>query len=465
MLPSPMKGMAEPPMDPLMQSPAKNAPDNEQEEVGNVATDSLAGIGFSKQRFLALSYQKFGILCCFVALAAVMTAVIHSVVKSSPPRNNISEVVSYATSSEGKSKTVAFIGNSMMYFYDLPRSLEIVSDGRVRQNSILAGAGSLSNMIEKQNGMWNRWRTDENVVYKLNVTTANETDQDFVDDTVWDFGACTIDMLLFGFDAEEAQATYDAYGPDSDDTSNACTQSQAYLDYLNDLPDSDIRKSPPEQWDFIVLNDQTKNPTKNETRHESLSALEMIYLPLFNETGATPLFLVTPAYWTKRDEDHEGNTNSFDNIPYWTVQTYEGYKQYAEYLAGILPSQQEPKLVNMATAFLVVYEEQTRLWIDLFYADGKHLSPHGSFLQSCLLHHAVYDFLPREKSVVRDNMSTLWDGTRTLRAPRDIPMRYPTKEEAEYLYDVCERVADGYIPPLMEEQMEALNLTLYESKK
>ena len=404
-------------------------------------------------------------------------------------------------------KHVAFIGNSMIYFYDLPRSLEAVSDGRVHQNSVLAAAGSLTNMREKHNGMWNRWRTDKNVLYTLDEAL-NDDAQGFADDTVWDFGSCTVEMLLFGHDAEQAQVTHDewwayreqyglqdddawqggsgsnnddddawvdgssAYNSDDDDSvemdngdyrfTNPCAQSQAYLNFLNQLPDSDIRKTPPKQWDYLVIDDQTKRPKYEGTREEGISALKITYLPLFEKIKATPAFLVTPAYWINRDQDDDSNVNSYENVPYWTVQTYEGYKQYAEYLAGTLPYWQKPKLINVGIAFLVVYEEDTSLWMDLFWVDNKHQSPHGSFLQSCLLHHVVYGHLPSKSTVIRTNMTTLWDDTRTMMYPRDTVVPFPTTEEAEYLYDVCHRVANGYIPQLMIEELAASNLSLYK---
>ena len=388
---------------------------------------------------------------------------------------------------------VAFIGNSILYFYDLPRMLSIASDQAVQQNSVLAGAGSLANMATKQNGMWNRWRTTSALLYELEEDDDdNQEEQNgFADTKVWDFGACTMEMLLVtGHNVEQAQADHDewweyreTYQIADDDAwtaggggrdprqTNPCMQSQAYLDFLANLPVDDIRRSVPGGgWDFVVLDDRTAGARTQENREVGLAALEETFLPLFQASGVTPIFLVTSAYWTHRNDQYDddvaaaaaaGNTNTLENIPYWTVQTYEGYKQYANYLRQVLPYSQRPRLVNMGMAFLVVLEENLDLWYKLYWVDNKHQSPHGSFLQTCLLHHAVYGVLPRRSVVLRDDMESLWDETRTLMYPRDTVVDFPTRDEAEYLYDVCRRVANGYLPPSFQREMETYGFSLY----
>jgi len=139
-----------------------------------------------------------------------------------------------------------------------------------------------------------------------------------------------------------------------------------------------------------------------------------------------------------------------------------GYKQYAEFLQELLPNSQKPKLVNMGLAYLVVYEEYLDLWYSLFWTDNKHPSPHGNFLASCLLHHAVYGQIPHHSTVIREDMQSLWNGTRNLMYPRDGQVPYPTKKEAEYLYNVCKRVANGYIPPSFKAIQEENGQSLYQ---
>jgi hypothetical protein len=396
-------------------------------------------------------------------------------------------------------QSVAFIGNSILYYYDLPRSLQIVSEYRIQQNSCLSGAGSLVRMPNLQNGMWNRWRGDGAFLYTL-----NEEDNNNNDNQIWDLGACTMEMLLFGYNHTEAQATHDDfweyredqgvtdddawvynYGDDIDPRlNNACAQSQAYLNFLNDLPTSDIRKNPPpQQWDYLVLVDRTVGPKSQQSRDEGLAALEQIYLPFFQRTKATPVFLVSASYWKDRDDDTNDDDKNGDDdddndnddtsstsstldqtpISSWTVQMYQGYKEYAEFVKQALPRSQTPKLVHMGIAYLVVFEENIDLWLNrLFWTDHKHPSPHGSFLESCLLHHAVYGRLPYKSTMIRDDMQTLWNGTRNLMYPRDQVVPFPTKQEAEYLYNVCKRVAGGYTPPTFRNEQRKQGFSLYK---
>lgn len=328
--------------------------------------------------------------------------------------------------------------------------------------------------------MWNRWRSDSAI---LTTTDDDAIDNGcFDDNVVWDFGACSMEMLLFGHDVDQAQAEHDEWweyreeqhikdddawtasgeGDRDPRQTNPCMQSQAYLNFLASLPLSDIRRSVPQGgWDFLVLDDRTAGPRLQENRDTSLAALQDTFLPLIQESKVTPLLLVTSAYWTHRDADDDANDNTFQNITYWSVQTYEGYKQYANYLRKALPRSQRPRLVNMDVAFLVVYEEDLDLWYSLYWVDDKHPSPHGAFLQNCLLHHAVYGVLPKRSIVLLDDMESLWDNARTLMYPRDATVPFPTREEAEYLYDVCHRVAHGYIPPSFKKELRSHGLSLF----
>lgn len=375
-------------------------------------------------------------------------------------------------------KYVAFIGNSMMYYYDLPRSLQIVSDYKVQQNCLLSGAGAFERQSILQNGMWNRWRSDGALLFTLsdeevNVNTNGNSDS-LYDNKVYDLGACTMDMLLFGYNHTEAQENYfdfrnyrEVNGVTDDNAwvydwksdldprlNNPCAQSQAYLDFLNNLPSSDIRKNPT-KWDYLVIVDRTAGPMYTSSIESGLSALEEVYFPFFQKTKATPIFLVTHGY------RKSGDDSSLDEIPEKTFKVYMGYKQYATFVQKALPRSQKPKLVNMGIAFLVVLEENLDLWDSLFWTDKKHPSPLGSFLESCLVHHAVYGRVPYRSTVIRNDMQSLWNETRNLMYPRDTFVPFPTKEEAEYLYNVCKRVAGGYIPPSFRLQLNN-GLSMYK---
>ena len=44
----------------------------------------------------------------------------------------------------------------------------------------------------------------------------------------------------------------------------------------------------------------------------------------------------------------------------------------------------------------------------------------------------------------------------------DIFLELTTTDEAEYLYDVCQRVASGYLPESFKEEMEENGLSMYK---
>ena len=82
------------------------------------------------------------------------------------------------------------------------------------------------------------------------------------------------------------------------------------------------------QWDYIIMNDNTRSPAQSNSRQDALTILEQKYLLYFQETGSTPVLMFTYAYDTPY-RDMEGMLD----IPTFTSLTYEGYRQYAELLA------------------------------------------------------------------------------------------------------------------------------------
>jgi len=175
----------------------------------------------------------------------------------------------------------------MMYYNDLPRFMEALSDGHIQQNSCLHGGASLKSILVSGNGMYKIWQTG----------SARIEEQD---GSIHDFGACTVAQLLFGYDEsldEQVQyfADYDGdseYGDDYFsyyDGSNPCLASYTYYDYLESIYSA---QGPP-TYDFVVLNDNTRSPARYPSRKLSLEVLQDVYAPWFIETGVTPVFLFT----------------------------------------------------------------------------------------------------------------------------------------------------------------------------
>lgn len=302
---------------------------------------------------------------------------------------------------------------------------------------------------------------------------------------IHDYGACTVEQLLFGYDdnldrrLKELIRNYDdviitdvddgafnltdddgtstSVVADDDDTddrlfqqsseiekeygddffsyydgSNPCLRNPFYYYFLQNK--YQYRRTVL-KWDFILLNDNTRTPARNTSRRESLQLLNTTYLPWILESGAIPVFLVTYAYWTPyRDMGGLGT------IPEFTSYTYEGYQQYASLLAENLPSQQKPRLAPVGLAFLLVWEENYSLWQRLFHVDQIHCGPLGTYLQSLVIYYTLFNKMPNYSVVVRPDMSQLFSNTRRFQPGDHRRDPFPTQDEAGYLYNIVKRV-------------------------
>ena len=117
---------------------------------------------------------------------------------------------------------IAFVGNSIQYFNDLPRLFEQLNSD-VLQDSCLHGGTRYATLIQKGNGMQKKWAT----------TPAKRSDGSF------DIGAASVQELLLGADQETKVS-----------------------------------------WDYVVLNDYTQGPAREKVRTKSIAALRTAYAPL-----------------------------------------------------------------------------------------------------------------------------------------------------------------------------------------
>jgi hypothetical protein len=313
--------------------------------------------------------------------------------------------------SMNSSVSVAFIGNGMQYVNDLPRFMETLSEGNITQNSCFRTGTSLNTMTIHGNGMSPYWNTS--------AAHINGTD-------VYDFGACTIKQLLFGRDDHLQELASKGHYKHSPLIGNPCLEYPEYLDYLNSYYASNIRP----KWDFVVLNDNSQDPSQSIQREKGLEALTDKYVPWFQKTGATPVFLDTHAYHLTPTTD----------IPTFTSITYEGYEQYATVFESFLPASQKPRIAPVGIAFLTVWEEDQALWRLLFESDGIHLTPLGTFLEGCVIHYTLLGRMPTKKDVLRDDMSKLWWNARAMEHSGTAKDPFPSKADAEYVYNIVERV-------------------------
>ena len=366
---------------------------------------------------------------------------------------------------------VAFVGNSITFVNDLPRFVQALGGNHyIEQDSCLHGGLSFLSMTYKGNGMYLKWKTKKALL---------QGDKD--NDPIYDFGACSVPQLLLGHDEE---FYYENSGKFSDGK-NPCTANPSYLEYRESLYNSNAsleqqQQQQPMTWDFVVLNDQSRYPLTYEKRGKSLMALYEIYAPLFNTVQATAVLLVTYAYVAQSpqyaDDDNAGwkkftPTDTEDDMPYMTSLLYYGYQEYEQVLAK---SGVPVRLAQVGLAFLTVWEEDRELWRRLFFYDGLHPSPLGTYLEGCVVYSTIRQQLP-PMSLRIEKVSRLWDRARRMHLgsykkyiPEEeystlIPMALPTRDEARFLSNVCRRVAlKGYLPPSLWS-IDQLDETFYSN--
>jgi hypothetical protein len=139
-------------------------------------------------------------------------------------------------------------------------------------------------------------------------------------------------------------------------------------------------------------------------------------------------------------------------------------------------------MANSGLAFLTIYEEDYDLWTKLFFVDGFHPSPHGSYLIGCVLYATIFQCMPPSpllnsstttsstSSTNRSNSSSssftpeasaLFARARRMELESGPEMPLPTALELRALNVVCRRVAlQDYKPPslLSLEETEQLEL-------
>ena len=369
---------------------------------------------------------------------------------------------------------VAFIGNGMQSYNDFPRMMEALSDNHITQDCCLHTDADLSSILIWGSGTFAIWHTG---TARIDTAATVRPDNASLHQVQYDMGACTVQQLLLGYDRRldkrmqymEENGYFAVYTDDDkennhnnnnnnnmnnqegnnnnnnnnayqqlnddaytyEDGKNPCYNDADYYYYRQDYYDS----NGPTKYDFVVLNDRSRNPARGETRNASLAVLEHQYVKWFVETGATPIFIVTYGYDTPYRD-----MSGLSDVATFTSLTYEGYKEYAELVGKYLPDSQQPRLALVGLAFLMVYEENPTLWQKLFHLDRIHASPHGSFLQGCVVHHAIFGRLPPKNVALRNNMSALWNRARRMQPRKHTRLPMPTKQEAEYLYHIAERV-------------------------
>lgn len=182
------------------------------------------------------------------------------------------------------------------------------------------------------------------------------------------------------------------------------------------------------KWDFVIINDHTQNPVRATNKTESIQTLKEKYIPLLEQHNATVILLMTAAY--KSPVKDSGDLGDFDDF---TQALLEGYAEYATLFDNV-------KIAPLGLAYQYVREHNDTAvvpWETLYAPDDFHPSPHGTYLEACLLYCTITDQVPPDYQVY------WWSRARYMQ-PHNVrpPMALPTKEEADYLRSVAIQVCN-----------------------
>lgn len=335
---------------------------------------------------------------------------------------------------------IAFVGNSMFYFNDFPRffqALAAYSSQSIVQQSCLHGGASIPSLLMNGNGMYNQFGTPSSIITHMD------------NNTIYDYGACTVSQLLLGTDERLDDPGYinfkEKIGNTSQTNQNPCRVDSHYMSYAKEYFQTEI-SGDMDYWDYVFINDNTRDPARFATRAHSLQFLESFYVPIFQTMNhSVPIFLWTHAYSVESTK--ERNMTGLQDVANFTSLTGVGYRNYVKLLSQFLPPSRTPRIAPVGLGFLMVYEERPDLWIQLFHnADHIHASPSGSYLQGCIVYHTIFGQMP-PRIRPHDDTRHLWKHVRMMQHAWEPPNPYPTREMTDYLYNVAQRImVHGELP-------------------
>jgi hypothetical protein len=327
------------------------------------------------------------------------TSVVVSSTGSSQDTTTAKRMRSSDDSSSNKQEyiSVAHLGNSIQYYDDLPRLLEHMLATKfqtVRQNSCLRGGATLTSLFEKGNGMATKFGNNNNK----------------------DIGAPTVKDLLLSIPTPSSSSSW-----------------------------------PSLSWDFVIINDHTQSPARIEKRKQSMQTLKSEYVPLLQqqlqeeqaEATTTVIFIQTAAYKTPvKNSDDLGTFDEF------TAKLQEGYADYAHLVRHSSSSNNNNALHAKVAPVGLAYQyfkhrhdedddenddddEIATMWNKLYARDDLHPSPHGTFLEACVLYCTMLEEHPPTYDV------SWWTTARYMQPPDTEPLPLPTDEEADVLRQVA----------------------------
>ena len=317
-----------------------------------------------------------------------------------------------------KSYNVAFVGNRLLAVNDIPRMMEIMSDGAWNQQSCLHSRGSLASIVKTGNGMYTLWQTSQ--AFNLNLS-------------IYDYGACSVEQLFRGFDGNLLYENANGYY--YDDGRNPCFKSSEYF-YYKDAQENQTL------FDFAIFSDHAMRMADESARELAMEELQLTYATYMEQNGGIPVILSPHAFWSQHK-----NMTSMTDVATFTSLIYEGSLQYAKSISDALPEAQMARIAPVSLAFLTVYEEDPDLWSQLTDVYEIHPSVFGSYLIGCVLYSTVTGSMPPKQ--LGEDVESLFVNARALTGAAD--WGYPDSEQADYLWEVAHRVTkQGYKPSTLE---------------
>ncbi|CAB9523045.1 expressed unknown protein [Seminavis robusta] len=197
-----------------------------------------------------------------------------------------------------------------------------------------------------------------------------------------------------------------------------------------------------EQWDFIMFNDRTQWPARDESRQETVGVLKEIYAPLLmdHQPQAIPIFLQTMAHKEPNISFSE-DLGDFDEFSQRLIDGIALYKRTLDKLLGRDPdSNDATRIAPMGRAYIIGRKKYPELWETMYSEDGFHMSQKGAVLQSFLMFWTITGEAPPPYD------PTWWDFlTRRQYQRSDLP----NEEEAALLYEVAQ---SAYEEQLKQQQ-------------
>ncbi|CAJ1958680.1 unnamed protein product [Cylindrotheca closterium] len=173
------------------------------------------------------------------------------------------------------------------------------------------------------------------------------------------------------------------------------------------------------EWDYIIMNDQTQAPARSLTQKNTIKILKKKYLRRIQDysPSSTVILLMTAAYKSSK-VNYSSDLGGFKKF---TKKLLEGYESYA----SVFPN---AKIAPLGLGYKYIkdnYEKQ--VWEQLYASDGYHPSPHGTYLEACI----VYCSIVGEEPPKYDE--EWWDTAQYKIRKKD----RPTKQEAAILHEAA----------------------------